>query len=182
LLDRVRGGDGQHAAELPELGTRVLGFDELVRSVAQRYRFAQRLMTTGRGYSYATAREAALKLMETCYLSAQAFSGADLLHGPLAAVDPLVPVIAVVPEGAGGRAMMPVLSRLAERNADVFGVGSAAALELLAGGITLPSDVPEELSPLLEILPLQQLALHLAIARGEDPDTPRGLQKVTETL
>jgi glutamine---fructose-6-phosphate transaminase (isomerizing) len=182
LLDRARGGDGRHASSLPEFGTQVLAFDELVRGVAQRYRFAQRLMTTGRGYSYATAREAALKLMETCYLSAQAFSGADLLHGPLAAVDPLVPVLAVVPEGAGGQAMMPVLARLAERNADVFGVGSAAALELLAGGITLPAGVPEELSPLLEILPLQQLALHLAIARGEDPDTPRGLQKVTETL
>jgi glutamine---fructose-6-phosphate transaminase (isomerizing) len=182
LLDRARGGDGRHASSLPEFGTQVLAFDELVRGVAQRYRFAQRLMTTGRGYSYATAREAALKLMETCYLSAQPFSGADLLHGPLAAVDPLVPVLAVVPEGAGGQAMMPVLERLAERNADVFGVGSAAALELLAGGITLPAGVPEELSPLLEILPLQQLALHLAIARGEDPDTPRGLQKVTETL
>jgi glutamine---fructose-6-phosphate transaminase (isomerizing) len=182
LLDRVRGGDGRHAAALPELGTQVLAFDELVRGVAQRYRFAQRLVTTGRGYSYATAREAALKLMETCYLSAQAFSGADLLHGPLAAVDPLVPVLAMVPEGAGGRAMMPVLGRLAERNADVFGIGAAEALELLTGGITLPSGVPEQLSPLLEILPLQQLALHLAIARGEDPDKPRGLQKVTETL
>jgi glutamine---fructose-6-phosphate transaminase (isomerizing) len=48
LLDRVRGGDGRHAAALPELGTQVLAFDELVRGVAQRYRFAQRLVTTGR--------------------------------------------------------------------------------------------------------------------------------------
>ncbi|HEX2283462.1 MAG TPA: SIS domain-containing protein [Mycobacterium sp.] len=182
LLDRARGGDGRHAEPLPELGTQVLAFDELARAVAQRYRFAQRLISTGRGYSYATAREAALKLMETCYLSAQAFSGADLLHGPLAAVDPLVPVLAVVPEGAGGRAMMPVLERLAELKADVFGVGAAGALGQLTGGITLPGGVPEELSPLLEILPLQQLALHLAIARGGDPDEPRGLQKVTETL
>jgi glutamine---fructose-6-phosphate transaminase (isomerizing) len=181
LLDRVRGGDGRQAASLPEFGTRVLDFDDHVRGVAQRYRFAQRLISTGRGYSYATACEAAPKLMETCYLSAQAFSGADLLHGPLAAVDPLVPVLAVIPEGAGGQAMMPVLSRLAERNADVFGIGAASALELLTGGITLPG-VAEELSPLLEILPLQQLALHLAIARGGDPDKPRGLQKQTETL
>jgi glutamine---fructose-6-phosphate transaminase (isomerizing) len=182
LLDRVRGGDGRHAAVLPDLGEVVLQSDHLVRVVAQRYRFAQRLITTARGYSYPTAREAALKLMETSYLSAQAFSGADLLHGPLATVDPQVPVLAVVPDGAGGRAMLPVLSRLAERNADVFGVGAAHALEHLNGGITLPDGVPEELSPMLEILPLQQLALHLAIARGADPDKPRGLQKVTETL
>jgi len=182
LLDRARGGDGRDAAALPDLGERVLESQGLVHSVAQRYRFAQRLIATGRGYSYPTAKEAALKLMETCYLSAQAFSGADLLHGPLATVDPQVPVIAVVPEGAGGQAMLPVLARLAERSADVFGVGAEPALKNLTGGIPLPSGVAEELSPILEILPLQQLALHLAVARGLDPDTPRGLHKVTETL
>jgi glutamine---fructose-6-phosphate transaminase (isomerizing) len=50
------------------------------------------------------------------------------------------------------------------------------------GGIVLPRGVPEELSPVLEILPFQQLALHLAVARGGNPDEPRGLRKVTETL
>jgi glucosamine--fructose-6-phosphate aminotransferase (isomerizing) len=179
LLSR---GDGRRAEALPELGEAVLASGEHVREVAQRYRFAQRLITTARGYSYPTAREAALKLMETSYLSAQAFSGADLLHGPLATVDPQVPVLAVVPEGVGGDAMRPVLERLAERHADVFGVGAPAALAGLAGGIALPAGVPDELSPLLEILPLQQLALYLALARGGDPDQPRGLRKVTETL
>ena len=181
-LQLLLGGDRDGVDALPDLGEQVLTFDALVREVAQRYRFAQRLIATGRGYSYPTAREAALKLMETSYLSAQAFSGADLLHGPLATVDPQVPVLAVVPEGAGGQAMAPVLERLAERHADVFGVGDPAALAGLAGGIALPSGVSDELSPLLEILPLQQLALHLALARGGDPDQPRGLRKVTETL
>jgi glucosamine--fructose-6-phosphate aminotransferase (isomerizing) len=176
------GGDGGGAEALPELGEAVLASGEQVREVAQRYRFAQRLITTARGYSYPTAREAALKLMETSYLSAQAFSGADLLHGPLATVDPQVPVLAIVPDGAGGQAMLPVLERLAERHADVFGVGAPAALAGLAGGIALPTGVPDDLSPLLEILPLQQLALHLALARGGDPDQPRGLREVTETL
>jgi len=181
-LQLLLGYDRDGVDALPDLGEQVLTFDALVREVAQRYRFAQRLIATGRGYSYPTAREAALKLMETSYLSAQAFSGADLLHGPLATVDPQVPVLAVVPEGAGGQAMAPVLERLAERHADVFGVGDPAALAGLAGGIALPSGVSDELSPLLEILPLQQLALHLALARGGDPDQPRGLRKVTETL
>jgi glutamine---fructose-6-phosphate transaminase (isomerizing) len=180
LFDRARGGDGRHARPLPDLGARVLDCD--IGGIVQRYRFAQRLIITGRGYSYPTALEAALKLMETCYLSAQAFSGADFLHGPLATVDPQVPVLAVVQEGAGGRAMLPVLSRLAERNADVVAVGPGPAPEHVGGRITLPGGIPEELSPLLEILPLQQLALQLAIARGSDPDKPRGLYKVTETL
>lgn len=178
----LHGGDGRTASALPDLGDQVLSSDQRVRTAAQRYRFAQRLIATARGYSYPTAREAALKLMETSYLSAQAFSGADLLHGPLATVDPQVPVLTIVPEGAGGQAMLPVLERLAERNADVFGVGGAAGLQHMADGIELPTGVPDELSPLLEILPFQQLALHLAIARGGDPDHPRGLHKVTETL
>ncbi|MCE5291259.1 MAG: SIS domain-containing protein [Nocardiaceae bacterium] len=167
LYELFVGGD---AAALPPLGEQVLLNDEAVVTAAQRYRFAQRLITTARGYSYPTAREAALKLMETSYLSAQAFSGADLLHGPLATVDPQVPVIAIVPNNAGGHAMGPVLQRLEERHADILRVGEK-----------LP-DVADPLSPLLEILPLQQLALHLALARGGNPDEPRGLFKVTETL
>ncbi|WOC12143.1 Glutamine--fructose-6-phosphate aminotransferase [isomerizing] [Gordonia sp. MP11Mi] len=169
------------ADALPDLGDQVLGSDGALAAAAQKYRYAQRLLTTGRGYSYPTAREAALKLMETSYLTAQAFSGADLLHGPLATVDPQVPVLAVVPTGRGGDAMAPVIERLVERGADIFGVGAASAITGLTGGVAIP-DAPEELSPLLEIVPFQLMALHLSLARGENPDTPRGLRKVTETL
>ena len=149
---------------------------------AQRYRFAQRLVTTARGYSYATAREAALKLMETSYVSAQAFSGADLMHGPLAILDTQVPLLAIIGDGPGGQAMLSILPQLIRSGADVFTVGTQEAVAGSTRGITLPTRIPEELSPLLEILPLQQLAMHLAVARGENPDAPRGLQKITETL
>lgn len=182
VIDRLRGGDGSSAASLPALAEQLTGDDTHVRELAQRYRFASRLVTTARGYSYATAREAALKLMETSYLGAQAFSGADLLHGPLAMIDPQVPVLTVVAPGVGGEAMQQVLPRLAEVGADVLCVGSPAAVAAASVGVTLPAGVSEELSPLLEIIPFQQLALHLALARGGDPDAPRGLKKVTETL
>jgi glucosamine--fructose-6-phosphate aminotransferase (isomerizing) len=183
LLERVRDVDGRvAAAPLPDLGDALLSRAGEITALAQRYRFAQRMITTARGYSYPTAREAALKLMETSYVSAQAFSGADLLHGPLALVDPQVPVLAVVASGVGGAAMGDVLPRLAERSADVCCVGHAAAVADAAVGFTLPEGAPEELSPLLEILPFQLLALHVAVGRGGDPDAPRGLSKVTETL
>jgi glucosamine--fructose-6-phosphate aminotransferase (isomerizing) len=182
LFDAMRGGTGAAAAALPDAGRVLLAREQEVADIAQRYRFAQRLVCTGRGYSYPTASEAALKLMETSYISAQAFSGADLMHGPLAMVDPQVPVLAVMAEGVGGQAMRPVVRRLRESQADVCCIGTPAAVADATVGVPLPGGVPEEVSPVLEILPCQQLALHLAIARGGDPDAPRGLKKVTETL
>jgi glucosamine--fructose-6-phosphate aminotransferase (isomerizing) len=137
------------------------------------------VVTTGRGYAYPTARETALKLMETSYLAALAFSGADLLHGPLAMADPDVPVLAVVGAGPGGRSMCDVLAKLGERRADVVAIGPSDAPGA-ALRIATP-EVDERYAPLLDILPLQRLALALALARGENPDEPRGLNKVTVT-
>ncbi|BCW45653.1 SIS domain-containing protein [Arthrobacter sp. StoSoilB5] len=180
LVDAWRGGTSVNAAGIPDWADSVLA-DDAVLDVAGSYRFADRIITTGRGYSYPTAREGALKLMETSYLPAQAFSGADLLHGPFAMIDSQHPVIAVVPEGIGGTAMRPVLERLADRGAHVCVVGDHSAA--LPGSLVLPlpAGVPEELSPILQILPLQRLALQLSVERGNDPDAPRGLLKVTET-
>jgi len=185
LVEGVRAGDGRlpdgeraALAELPDLATTVLD-DPTPVELAPRYRFAARVLTTGRGYAYPTARETALKLMETSYLAGLAFSGADLLHGPLAMTDPGVPVLAVVGSGPGGASMREVVARLGERRADVVSVG-ASDVDGAALRIGTPA-VDERYAPLLDILPLQRLALALALARGEDPDAPRGLSKVTVT-
>ena len=166
------------AAALPEAAHRTLEAAGGAHAAAARYRYAERLVTTGRGYSYPTAREAALKLMETSYLVAHAFSAADLMHGPVATVDRRVPVIAVVSAGPGGASTGPVVERLRGTGADVLVVGGAAGPD----GLPVAADgIGEELLPVLEILPLQQLAWRLALDRGEDPDRPRGLAKVTRT-
>ncbi|MER5453350.1 SIS domain-containing protein [Micromonospora sp. NPDC002389] len=185
LVEGIRSGDGtlpdderRALAALPELAARTLA-DPTATQLAPRYRFAGQLVTTGRGYAYPTAREAALKLMETSYLPALSFSGADLLHGPLAMTDPDVPVLAVVGSGPGGQAMREVLPRLGERRADVVVVGSAEVEGATRLGVP---EVDERYAPLLDILPLQRLALALALTRGEDPDAPRGLKKVTATM
>ncbi len=184
LLVEGLGGDGGGAAarDLPELAARVLGRRDEVRALAARYRFAERMVITSRGYGYPTAKEAALKLMETSYIPALAYSGADLLHGPLAMVDNISPVIAVVPDGKGGEALQPVLDRLRGRGADLVVVGPRPQVDAASAGFVLPTDgVPEELQPILEILPLQLLAHEVTLARGQDPDAPRALAKVTET-
>ena len=173
-LHQLFTGDREAARWLPDAVARTLAGGGGI-AAADRYRFAERVVTTGRGYGYPTAREAALKLMETSYLAAQAFSGADLLHGPLAMIDRSVPVLAVTGPGPGGRAMAPVLQRLAEAGADILEVGTAAGIPLADEGVA------DELRPILEILPLQQLAWRLALDRGGDPDAPRGLAKVTHS-
>jgi glucosamine--fructose-6-phosphate aminotransferase (isomerizing) len=103
----------------------------------------------------------------------------------MAMIDGDTPVIAVATPGHGGSAMTPVLRTLDERRADLVLVGATAeAIQAAPGAAVLPvrtDGIPEELHPVLEILPLQQLALRLALARGVDPDAPRGLRKVTET-
>jgi glucosamine--fructose-6-phosphate aminotransferase (isomerizing) len=180
------------AARVPEAAARTLELASAERlDLAADVCAGERIVVTGRGYSYPTALEAALKLMETSYVSAQAFSGADLMHGPMAMIDSAVPTIAVVSPGRDGDAMVPVLERLGELGGPVVRVGSpsdgAAVSSPVAsdGAASLPvasEGVAEHLLPILEILPLQRLALTLALRRGVDPDRPRGLSKVTQTL
>lgn len=182
FVEGLRGGDGAAAKALPDLAEQLLARQDEVRTLASRYRFAERMVITSRGYGYPTAKEAALKLMETSYIPALAYSGADLLHGPLAMVDNVSPVIAVVTDGKGGTALQPVLDRLRGRGADLVVIGPAGQVEQASAGFVLPVEgVPEELQPVLEILPLQLLAYEVTIARGQDPDAPRALAKVTET-
>jgi len=166
--------------QVPQLASRALDLPQ-VAEVASRYRFVDKLVTTSRGYAYPTAREGALKLMETCYLAAHAFSGADLLHGPLAMVDEDRPVVVVLPEGRGGDALQPVVERLVERGADLCVVGPVSAKGATLH-IPLPGGMDERVAPIVQILPLQQLARAMAVSRGYDPDHPRGLSKVTRTL
>ncbi|MFI5954704.1 SIS domain-containing protein [Cryptosporangium sp. NPDC051539] len=166
------GGSAAEAEALPSAASATLSSDAVPRAAA-RYRFAERLVVTGRGFGYPTAREAALKLMETSYLSAQAFSTADLLHGPLAMIDSGVPVIAVVTPDSGGEAVRPVVAQLRSSGADVLVVGDD--LPVVRDGVA------PVLSPVLDILPLQRLAWQVALDRGENPDRPRGLSKVTQT-
>ncbi len=192
LIEGVRAPGGalptderEALSRLPQLAEETLR-DSTAVEIADRYRFAARIVTTGRGYAYPTAREAALKLMETSYLPALAFSGADLLHGPLAMADPDVPVLAIVGAGPGGRSMRDVLARVGERRADLVVIGPDRDLngaDLNGAALRIPTPaVDERYAALLDILPLQRLALALALGRGENPDAPRGLKKVTSTL
>jgi glucosamine--fructose-6-phosphate aminotransferase (isomerizing) len=167
------------AAALPGLVSDLAASPETIASVADRYRFADRIIVTGRGYSYPVAREGALKMMETSYVGAHAFSGADLLHGPIAMVDSSTPVLAVAPEGTGALSMIESMAELRARSIDVVSIGDGLA-GVASHVVNLPK-LSEDLAPIAAAIPLQWLAWQLAIDRGMDPDQPRALNKVTRT-
>lgn len=178
LLDSWAGRDGALATGLPDAVAEAGAVD--VAHVVSRYRYAERIVTTGRGFSYPTACEAALKLMETCHVAATAFSGADLLHGPVAHVDGMTPVLVVSPGGVGGQLLRPVLEVLDRHRSEACVVGDP--LLGSQGALRIPAPVvAQELTPMVQIVPMQRLALELALSRGLDPDRPRGLAKVTRT-
>ncbi|MBF0689414.1 MAG: SIS domain-containing protein [Cellulomonas sp.] len=153
------------------------------RRVALELWDTDRALVLGRGYGLATAREAALKLTETCGVAASGWSAADAKHGPLAQVMAGTPVFCLRGATVGRESVEALMPDVRARDARLWSTWAASE----AGGdtgpddFTLPSGVPDELVPLLEIIPFQLLALELSLARGLDPDRPRGLTKVTLT-
>ena len=135
----------------------------------------KRLVVVGRGVAYGTAFEAALKLSELTGMVAVPYSTADFLHGPIAIVEPGFPILAIAPSGPTLEGIRELLERASE--ADVTVITDA---ELPGRRIDLES-VPEALSPLVAVIPAQQLAVGAAEALGKDVDRPTGLKKVTLT-
>ncbi len=139
---------------------------------------ADRCVVVGRGFHQATIFEWALKLQELTYLLAQPFSAADFLHGPVAVVEAGFPVLAVATEGATHDQMTGLVSDMMGRGAHVVTITDGDA----PGSAVIPIPPVEPwLSPIVAAPALQRFAHALAVARGHDPDSPRGLSKVTRT-
>ena len=139
-----------------------------------------RAIVLGRGFNFSTAEEIALKLTETSYVLARAWSVADFEHGPIAVVEPGLPVVMV--EGGG-----PVTTDLETAARKLTGLG-CKVMQLLDGAsggehpnVALDSGLPEELTPITLAVLGQLLAHRVALARNIDPDRPRALNKVTRT-
>jgi len=135
-----------------------------------------------RGINYCTAFEVALKIRELSGLLFEAYSAADLLHGPVAAIGEGWPVIAVAPTGPALAELRQAVGEIARRGARIVAVSDDPGLcESAAVALPLVPGVPEWLSPLVAVVPGQLAAMRLATLRGVDVDNPLGLQKITLT-
>jgi glucosamine--fructose-6-phosphate aminotransferase (isomerizing) len=178
---------------LPDYAVKALELEPEVRERSERYTYMTRAVSIARGLNYSNAFEFALKLMETCYVVAERFSAADLLHGPIAMLETSFPAFLFTPAGVTWPGMREMLEKLKQLKAETLVISdrsnpdAAGAAQrnicidavLAETGGSLPAEV---WTPIPYIIPAQLFAAHLAEQKGLDPDSPRTLSKVTRTL
>jgi glucosamine--fructose-6-phosphate aminotransferase (isomerizing) len=145
-----------------------------------------RAIVLGRGFNFSTAEELALKLMETSYVMARAWSVADFEHGPIAVVDAGIPVIVVDGGGAVTTSMRSIRERIGAKGCPVVQLVDGDKADKTGDvdpstTVQLDSGLPEELTPISLAVLAQLLAHRVAVVRGFDPDSPREIRKVTRT-
>lgn len=174
-LDRV--------SEIPDLAQEALRLVPQVRQLVRHYGKMRHCVAVGRGVNYANAFELALKLMETCYVVAERFSSADFLHGPIALVERGFPVFLFMPPGKTFAELARLVRRLKRLGAQtVVFTSRGAKLPTATHAVRIPGNIPEIYTPIPYIIPGQLFAALLAEAKGLDPDKPRSLQIVTQTI
>jgi glutamine---fructose-6-phosphate transaminase (isomerizing) len=180
LVAEMRGGREDRAAlqAVPFVVERVLQDTFVAAETLDRYADLRHVVAIGRGYNYGTATEIALKIRELTGAIGEGFSSADLLHGPIAALDPRDTLaIAVAVQGKARASVLETTEAVRAR-----GVHAVFIADERDADLPLPSPLPEWLSPLVAIVPGQVLALRRAVLAGGSIDRPGGLSKVTETL
>jgi glucosamine--fructose-6-phosphate aminotransferase (isomerizing) len=169
--------DIQHVPDHMKLA---LETEDQIREIAKKYKDAEDFFFIGRGYSYPTAMEGALKLKEITYIHGEGYAAGELKHGPLALIDDDVPVVAVVPPGDSHDKTLGNLQEVKARGASVIALGSSDDEVLKSEAhemIEFSVDVNEVLSPIVYVVPLQLLSYHMSVERGIDPDKPKNLAK-----
>jgi glucosamine--fructose-6-phosphate aminotransferase (isomerizing) len=150
-----------------------------IRKVAKKLKKARTVMFIGRYVNFPTALEGALKLKEISYIHAEGYAAGELKHGPIALLDNKVPVVAIVTEGRVREKMLSNLAEAKAREAITVVVANHGDTEAaaLADYVFWVPKVDELLSPIVNIVPLQLLAYHIADIEGKDVDQPRNLAK-----
>ncbi len=165
--------------ELPGQVERTLELDGQVRALAERYAGANDVLFIGRHVGYPAALEGALKLKEISYIHAEGYPAGELKHGPIALVEPGVPVVAIATRCHVYSKVLSNIQEVRARGAEVIAVATEGDREIqsLADAVLYVPSTPELLAPVVVTPPLQLLAYHIARLRGCDVDRPRNLAK-----
>ncbi|MEM3672689.1 MAG: glutamine--fructose-6-phosphate transaminase (isomerizing) [Candidatus Bathyarchaeia archaeon] len=154
--------------------------EEKVKQIAKKYKDAKVFFFLGRGISTATAYEGRLKLMEIAYVPAIAFPAGESKHGPISLIEPGFPVVFICPKDETHKTLIGNIMEMKARGASIIAIieeGDEEIKRLADDYVEVPKGVPEILSPIPFVIPLQLLAYYMSIEKGYDPDTPRNLAK-----
>ena len=187
-IGRARGAldDDEHRRlttallEAPALVERALALEPQLAEMAQRYSHTRNAMYIGRGINFPVALEGALKLKEVSYIHAEGYAAGELKHGPIALLDPDVPVVALATRSRTLAKMVSNIQEVSSRDAPVIAVVTEGENPFDDGFVRDVIEVPltdELVSPLINVVPLQLFAYHVAVVRGCDVDQPRNLAK-----
>lgn len=169
----------QALLEIPEKMNAILKLSDEIKKIAGQYKQYHNILYIGRGVNYPVAMEGALKLKEISYIHAEGFAGGELKHGPLALVSKDVPVVAILTKNQLYEKMKSSIMEVRARGARTLVIaseGDEEAKEVADDIIYVPKTM-ELLEPLLNTIPLQLFAYHMAVALGRDVDRPRNLAK-----
>ena len=154
--------------------------EERIRALATKYKDKKCFFFLGRGISYATALEGRLKLMEIAYVPSIAFPAGESKHGPISLVEAGFPVVFVCPPDDTRRTLIGNIMEMKARGASIIAIceeGDEEIKTLVDDYVEVNKGIPEILSPIPYVVPLQLFAYYMAIERGCDPDMPRNLAK-----
>jgi glucosamine--fructose-6-phosphate aminotransferase (isomerizing) len=167
--------------KLPETVETILQTqEEKVKQLAKKYKDAKTFFFLGRGISTATAYEGRLKLMEIAYVPSIAFPAGESKHGPISLIEPGFPVIFICPKDETHKTLIGNIMEMKARGASIIAIieeGDEEIKDLADDYIEVPKGIPEILSPIPFVTPLQLLAYYMAVEKGHNPDTPRNLAK-----
>jgi glucosamine--fructose-6-phosphate aminotransferase (isomerizing) len=154
--------------------------EEKVKQIAHKYKDAKMFFFLGRGISTATAYEGRLKLMEIAYVPSIAFPAGESKHGPISLIEEGFPVVFICPKDGSHKTLIGNIMEMKARGASIIAVveeGDEEVKALADDYVEVPQGIPEVLSPIPFVIPLQLLAYYMALERGHNPDTPRNLAK-----
>jgi glucosamine--fructose-6-phosphate aminotransferase (isomerizing) len=169
--------------QLPLLLEQTLSVARDIEQIAARFANRTNFLYLGRGVNYPIALEGALKLKEISYIHAEGYPAGEMKHGPIALIDEQMPVVALAPRDHVFEKMLGNMQEIKARGGNVIAIASQgddilrSTLDLSKDAIVEIPQMPELLSPIGMVVPLQLLAYDIAVRRGCDVDQPRNLAK-----
>ncbi len=165
--------------ELPSIVKETLKLNDQIQEIAKQFTSVSNFLYLGRHYNYPVAMEGALKLKEISYIHAEGYPAAEMKHGPIALIDTQMPVVVVAPQDALFDKIVSNIREIKSRGGRVIVIttGDPARLSDFADHVICVPKILPMLMPVVTCIPLQLLAYHIAVLRGNDVDQPRNLAK-----